>query len=326
MKELLVTVLSQGKTVAATPGNKNVLISHARWVNTLSGDEDILVIEYGEAAPGDIAKFAEFSRPTHAVVTGLAPAHLDYYPSLESVADDFADIQSVVTRPEQVWFNNHTPLLSQRFSDAQGYSQVQLNQLKVKDISVSFEGTSFTVVNGKSKTTYTTQLLGKHHIGPLLAVVDIAAKLGLSTKQIQAGIAQTAPYQHRMEPRHLHGAWIIDDAYNGNIVGMQAGLDLLMELPAKRRIYVTPGLVDQGVENEAVHRQLGAMIGRAAPDRVVLMQNSNTEYITQGLEESGYRGEVTIETDPLGYYTSLEHQIAAGDVVLLQNDLPDSYK
>jgi UDP-N-acetylmuramyl pentapeptide synthase len=45
-------------------------------------------------------------------------------------------------------------------------------------------------------------------------------------------------------------------------------------LPAKRRIYVTPGLVDQGGETHAVHAQLGAAIAASAVDVVVLMKNS----------------------------------------------------
>jgi UDP-N-acetylmuramyl pentapeptide synthase len=107
---------------------------------------------------------------------------------------------------------------------------------------------------------------------------------------------------------------------------MRAGLALLSTLPAKKRVYVTPGLVDQGVENERVHNQLGQLIADANPDKVVLMQNSNTSFIQQGLTDGGYRGELVIEDQPLEFYTQLEHYLAAGDVYMLQNDLPDSYR
>ena len=324
MKELLNTVLSEGKTVAVTPGNKNVLISHARWVRSLPNDCDVLVFEYGEAEPGDIQKLASFSQPTHAVVTGLAPAHLDYYPSLEAVADDLADILDFV-EPQDVWFNDHTQLLSTRFTDAHSYSSESSAKTSVSGVKVDFSGTTFTVKQGKKHTTYQTKLLGTHHIGPLLAVIDIAHRLGLNDDQIKVGVAATRPYEHRMQPRSLHGAWIIDDAYNGNIEGMKAGLSLLAALPAQRRIYVTPGLVDQGSENEQVHVELGKLIAQSAPDVVVLMQNQNTPYIERGLREEGFDGQVTLEDDPLTYYSGLEHHLAAGDVVMLQNDLPDSY-
>src|SRR3569833_683981 len=48
MKEILATVLAEGHKVAATPANKNVPISHAQFAKKLKGDEEILIIEYGE--------------------------------------------------------------------------------------------------------------------------------------------------------------------------------------------------------------------------------------------------------------------------------------
>lgn len=325
MKELLLTVLSEGKYVAATPGNKNVLISHARWVNTkLDGKEDVLIFEYGEAAPGDIYRFADFSKPDYAVVTGLAPAHLDYYPSLEAVATDFAAIREFVD-DQSTWCNDASDLLQKNFPGAVFYGSHGTRDVRVSDINISFSGTAFTLQIGKKKLKLTSGLLGTHHIGPLVAVVLIAQKLGLSDKQIIAGVAKTEPYEHRMQPRHLQGAWIIDDTYNGNIEGMKAGLALLSVLPAKRRIYVTPGLVDQGAETQRVHQELGRLIAEAAPDKVVLMQNSVITFIQAGLTEGEFKGELQVETDPLGYYSGLDHHIAAGDVVMLQNDWPDAY-
>lgn len=324
MKELLTTVLSEGKKVAATPGNKNVPISHARWINKqLTGKEEVLVFEYGEGKPGDIALLANLSNPNVAVVTGVAPAHLDEYASLEAIADDFSTIQNFV-KPENIYANGNSGLLKQKIK-AHFYDQTGLEEWKVSDISVDFDGTSFVLTNGDKKIKLKTGLLGIHQVGPLCTVVTIALRLGLSDEQILAGVQKTKPFEHRMQARHLHGAWIIDDTYNGNIEGMRAGLELLQTLPGKRKVYVTPGLVDQGDETKKVHKELGSLITAAHPDRVVLMKNSVIEHIQSGLRASGYRGELQIEDNPLEYYTNLEHFLAAGDVVMLQNDWPDSY-
>jgi len=324
MKELLMTVLSEGKKVAATPGNKNVLISHARWVNkVITGDEEVLIFEYGEAKPGDIKELASFSKPTMAVVTGLAPAHLDGYSSLEDIADDLASISEVVDS-KNTYINRDSALLMSKI-DGNYYNEKGIANLTVSDVKVDFMSTSFTLDGAGKKLHLYTGLLGAHQIGPLCAVVAIALRLGLSEKQISNGVAATMPYEHRMQARNLGGAWIIDDTYNGNIEGMRAGLKLLKSLPAKRKVYVTPGLVDQGQETERVHNELGKLIAAAAPDRVVLMQNSATQFIRTGLNHGNYAGEVIIETNPLDYYTNLEHFLAAGDAVMLQNDWPDSY-
>lgn len=325
MKELLDTVLSEGKNVAATPGNKNVPVSHARWIKQLSGNEDILLIEYGEGAPGDIKKLAKLTQPDYAIITGLAPNHLDEYKDLAAVAKDLYSIQKYVDSSNLYINNDSTELIAHKAGEAKTYDHTGALGWKVSGAKVDYTGTSFTLSKGKKKITVKSGLLGFHHIGPLAFVAGFAEKLGVPIEAIEAGIAKTKPYEHRMQPRQQHGAWIIDDTYNGSLEGFRAGLQLLAHLPAKRKMYVTPGLVDQGIETERVHLEIGNLIGQANPDRVVLMQNSATQYIIRGLEESGYAGDLSIEADPLTFYTNIEHVIAAGDLIVMQNDWTDNY-
>jgi UDP-N-acetylmuramyl pentapeptide synthase len=98
----------------------------------------------------------------------------------------------------------------------------------------------------------------------------------------------------------------------------------LAEVPATRRLYVTPGLVEQGSQTAAVHEAIGRHIAAVA-DVVVLMQNSTTPFIQKGLEAGNFSGSLTIAPDPVKFYTHLDQFVAAGDVVLLQNDWTDNY-
>lgn len=325
MKELLKTVLSEGKTVAATPANKNVAVSHAYFARKLTGNEDVVIIEYGEGAPGDVERFAATTHPDLGIITGLAPAHLDNYPSLQAAGEDIFSLAAAVGNDNT--FVNEESAAAKPFikKGYQLYSHTGVMGWKVSDIKLDFTGMSFVMKKGKHTLKLHSGLLGEHQVGPLALAAALAHSLGLSDKQIEAGIAATQPFEHRMQPRAIRGAWIIDDTYNGNIDGLKAGLKLLQALPGKRKIYVTPGLVDQGEENERVHIELGKAIAAAKPDQVVLMDNSATPFIRTGLEAGTYNGELTIQFDPLDYYTNLEHFLAAGDVVLLQNDWTDNY-
>ncbi|HSX24320.1 MAG TPA: Mur ligase family protein, partial [Candidatus Saccharimonadales bacterium] len=284
----------------------------------------VLIFEYGEGKPGDIKKLADFSLPHYGIITGLAPAHLDAYASLEAVADDFAYMNAAVGAPN-LYINGTSELLRAKL-DGNYYDQSGIPGWRTDDIKINFSGTDFTLSNQDRKLELHTGLLGKHQVGPLSAAVALAAKLGLNDKHIIAGVAATVPFEHRMQPRQLHGAWIIDDTYNGNIEGMRAGLELLATLPGKRKIYVTPGLVDQGEETEKIHHELGTLIATAQPDKVVLMNNSVADYISASMHAGRFKGELVVEKDPLGFYTNIEHYVAAGDVILLQNDWPDSYQ
>ncbi len=96
-------------------------------------------------------------------------------------------------------------------------------------------------------------------------------------------------------------------------------------MPAKRKWYVTPGLVEQGKDTAQIHHQAGKLIAAAQPDIVVLMKNSVTNALKAGLTEADYQGDVRVETNPLDFYTNLSQVVAAGDVVMLQNDWTDNY-
>lgn len=325
MKELLGTVLSEGKNVAITPANKNVASSHAVFASKLKGDEDVLVIEYGEGRPGDVKGFAETTHPNLGVITGIAPAHLDHYPSLRAAGEDIFSLADFL-EDKSVYVNAESDAAKDFIKDSHiPYTSTGVAGWKISSISVGFEGVKFALSHGDKKLKLHSGLLGRHQIGPLAAVAVIADKLGLTKQQIETGIAKTVSFEHRMQPRHIRGAWIIDDTYNGNIDGIKAGLALLSELPAKRKIYVTPGLVDQGAETERVHVEMGKLIASANPDKVVLMDNSVTSYIRRGIDEAGYEGEISIEDNPLDFYTNIDQFLASGDVLMMQNDWTDNY-
>lgn len=325
MKELLNTVFGEGKKVAATPANKNVSASHARFARNLAGDEDVLIIEYGEGGPGDVARFAKITHPTHAVITGLAPAHLDRYKTLKNAAKDIFSVAQYL-HDKQVYVNNESTEMKPFIKKAHHpYNADGALGWKVKNIELTVTSTEFDLIKGKRKLHLESGLLGKHQVGPLAFAAALGLELGLSEAEITAGIAKTLPFEHRMQPYNLAGAWIIDDTYNGNIEGIKAGTELLAALQTKRKVYVTPGLVDQGKEADVVHETMGEHIAKANPDLVVLMQNSATEHIKKGLERGGFTHELIVEADPLFFYTNLEHFVAAGDIVLMQNDWTDNY-
>lgn len=325
MKDLLATTLGEARKIAVTPGNMNVSVSHARFARALTGDEDVIVVEFGEGEPGDISRMADMLKPDYAILTGLAPNHLDHYPSLESVAADLLTIYDFVPK-DRVLVSGESSMLSPYIpQDANVYTRDGALGWTAKQIKVSIEGLHFKLKHSKKTIEVVSRLLGRHQVGPLAVVAALAEKLGLPIKDIESGLGKTEPFEHRMQARPIHGAWLIDDTYNGNLEGLQAGLRLLAELPAERRWYVTPGLVDQGVETERVHNELGKAIADAAPDIVILMDNSVRPIIESAMKSRGFRGELRIETRPLEFYTNIEHMVAAGDLVVMQNDWTDNY-
>lgn len=323
-KEMLGTVLSEKLKVAVTPGNMNTSIAHARFANSLEGDEDVIIIEYGEGEPGDIKRFAGITHPNMAILTGIAPNHLDEYKTFDALRAEFIHIKNFVPN-EKMYVNEEIGDLLDPFSGATVFGPESIGNWKISDIHVEISGLTFKLKGEDVTFNLSSQLIGRHQVAPLAACAMIAHEFKLSKSQITEGIAKTKPFEHRMQPRAINGAWIIDDTYNGNIEGMKAGLALLHELEAKRKTYVTPGLVDQGEETVTVHQKLAAAISGTDVQVLVLIKNSTTPIITAALQTHNFSGEVIIEDKPLQFYTTLEHRVAAGDIVLMQNDWTDNY-
>ena len=324
-KEMLRTILSQGKAVAATPGNMNTPIGISRFITTLSGHEEVIIFELGEYYPGDIRELSQLVQPDMGVITGINEAHLAKFKTIDRTIATIFELADFLTG-KPVYKNGDNRLVRERAgsNDPLLYSQAGMKNWKVSDIQIGIDSTSFTASNGSMTVAAKSGLLGIQQVGPLVACIDIAFKLGLTAAQITAGIGATKPYEHRMQPRPLAGAWIIDDTYNGNSDGVAAGLQWLASVPATRRIYVTPGLVEQGAKSSDVHVGIGRQIAAVA-DVVVLFENSVSSDIQSGLQQANFQGELKLVADALKFYNNLDQFIATGDVVLMQNDWTDNY-
>jgi UDP-N-acetylmuramoyl-tripeptide--D-alanyl-D-alanine ligase len=325
MKELLLTVLGESKKVAATPANKNVSLSHAQFAKSLKGDEEILLIEYGEGAPGDVANFTRNTHPTHAVITGVAAAHLDRYKTVSNAGKDIFSVTHHLAE-EQVFVNHESP-------DAQPFIKPGFKLYdrhgalgwEISHVVTTIKGLSLTMTKGQQILKLQSALLGSHNLGPLGFVAALAHQFGMTEEAIVKGVSQTKPFEHRMQPYQLNGAWVIDDTYNGNLEGIRAGTALLKELKARHKLYVTPGLVDQGQETGPIHQEVGRLIATSGADTVILIKHSVTDFIKEGLAAAHFQGELIVEPNPLDFYSNISQFVADGDLLLMQNDWPDNY-
>lgn len=325
MKELLAAVLGTTLNVAATAGNRNTPSAHSQFVRGLTGDEDVIIFELGEGAPGDVERFAATLAPDTAIITGLAPNHLDQYGTIDEIARDFMALKRYVS-VDKLYCAADSEMLRKYIShDDQTYAMNGGKTWNISGIRVSAEGTSFSLKYAGKRLNIQSALLGRHQVAPLALVAVIALAMGLEVDEVERAIIAVKPYEHRMSPYQLNGATIIDDTYNGNFEGIMAGLSFMSEIVAKRKIYVTPGLVDQGDETDRVHRRIAAKITEVNPDVLVLMRNSATDIIADELTKHCYAGDIQVQDDPLLFYQGLEHIIRAGDIVLMQNDWTDNY-
>jgi len=325
MREILKTVLSAGKKAAAAPGSYNTPLGIATFIDTLGGDEEVLIFELGEYYPGDVKKLCEFVEPEWGIITGVNEAHLEKFGSLERTAatifelSEYLDGKPLYVNEENDVSKVHAP------QEAIAYSRERVGEWRIENARTDLSGTKFTMRNGAIVVSVSSKLLGMHMIGPLAAAVHMGLALGLTVAQVEEGASRTCAFEHRLEPKtDGSGVVTLDDSYNGNPDGVAAVIDFLASLQG-RRFYVTPGLVEMGPRTEEVHRTIGTRLAAAHIEQVVLIRNSVTPFIEKGLTDAGYSGVVTWFDHALLAYAALPHMTVSGDVVLLQNDWPDQY-
>ncbi len=147
-----------GGEVKATPGNINQPLGFARFIEELSGDEKVLIFEFGEGTPGDIRRMARLVRPDYAVLTGVAEAHLAAFGSLRKIITTFNEIRDFVPK-NRLFLNADSPILARQ--KGIGYSMTGVGDLHVRKVKLAAFSTSFEV----NKTEVTTGLIGEHNIG-----------------------------------------------------------------------------------------------------------------------------------------------------------------
>jgi UDP-N-acetylmuramoyl-tripeptide--D-alanyl-D-alanine ligase len=148
--------------------------------------------------------------------------------------------------------------------------------------------------------------------------------------QQKRAMRQIEQIEHRLSvKRTAGGVSIIDDAYNSNPTGAKMALEVLAHFnrPATaRRIVVTPGFVELGERQAQLNRELGSDIATAA-DLAIVVNQTNREAITMGLRDAQFDEEKIILADSFAEASAyLSGVLRAGDVILYENDLPDSFK
>ncbi len=319
MKEILTAALSEDAKVAATPGNYNTPVGVSRFTADLDGDEDVLIIEMGEYIPGDISKICEMAAPDYAVITGINEQHMQRMGTLENTINTIYEIADFVDK-DKILVNTDSELAVDAMDKKNvGYNSEQVGKWKASNLKTTVENTSFTATKGKTKLDIQSSLLGAHQVGPLLAAVYLADRLGHDKKKIVAGLKKTKPEGRRFNPRELtNGAIFIDDTYNGNPDGFIVGINFLNNLKEKT-VYITGGIIELGEDKVKVHEYLGQYLAKSKIDRILLIDTPAAQWMLEGFNSVKSDRKVEIISKDSMIYDNLEKFTSSGEVVLMQN-------
>jgi UDP-N-acetylmuramoyl-tripeptide--D-alanyl-D-alanine ligase len=338
MKETVAALLSQHYKILKTEANKNTPLGIARIIlSDLTPETEIFIVEMGAYRRGDIKNLCDIACPHISILTGINESHLERFGSMENTIAAKFEIIAGARQDAVILLNADDELVSKHYQDYVGnrevifYSAYNDKRCDYRVIDRRFIPESLVqcadiMHKTDSVGAVKTPLLGEYIFGDIIAAIIIARQLKISTEEIRHGIASLQPILHRLQPiRGQNDILVIDDSYNGSAHGVEEAIRVLERFKNRRILFVTPGLVETGERARALHQRIGRRLAGVA-NLVVLIQNSVTSYIEQGLLAGGFaKDNILYFKTATEAHEEIQKLTKPGDVVLFQNDWPDNY-
>ncbi len=329
-KFILTSMLSQKYNVLATPNSFNTPMGITKTVNNfLTPEHEILVAEFGANAIYDIKALCNIAKPDVSILTNIGKQHLATFRTFENLKRTKLEIFEFMKKDGTAVFNMDDENIKTYAKTFKGNKIiVSANEncdVKITDVKTLKDGSVFTLnYNGESKVIK-TKLLGEHNIQNIFLCACVALNFGVTLHEIANAVENLKPTKHRLELiKGSNGVTILDDSFNANIEGFKQALNVLKKFEGKK-VLLTPGIIELGNEQAQANYNVG-VISAEVCDKVIIVNKTNQAEIEHGLIDAGFN------TDNIHFYnTLLEAQLdfpkllSAGDVLLIENDLPDNY-
>ena len=330
-KFMLGELLGRHFTTLITPESFNTPMGVTITARTqLKPIHQLFVAEMGAKRRGDIKELCDLAGPRIGVLTAIGPQHLETFGSLEMVKSTKAElIESLPADGLAVlnWDDENVRAVADRTrARSVRYGVHPEADYRAENIETTPAGTRFTLVSPRGETAVESRLLGAHNVANLLAALAVALELGVEPAAAARSAKGIKPVPHRLQLiKGAGGVTIIDDAFNANPTGAMGALDVLRSMEGGRRILITPGMIELGAEQESANRAFGERAAQCA-DYIILVGPKQTLPIQRGLKGAGWPDEkLYIARDLSDARAHIEPTLKAGDVLLYENDLPDTF-
>ncbi len=297
-KELIAALLAQRFAVHKSPGNLNNQYGVPITLLGLEPEHEVAVVEMAMSGPGEIAALAEIAEPETAVVTNVAPVHLQFFDSVESIARAKRELVEHLKPPATAVLNEDDPRV-RRFAD--GFAgrvvtfgfgaRAEFRGLEFRvdqDHGGTGVGTRFRVRGPDWEAEFHIALPGRHNAENALAAVATASVFEVPVEAMIAALGSFRPLDQRAEVLTLPGnIVIINDCYNSNPRAMERMLETLASWPqAKQRIVVAGEMLELGPSSPELHRDVGRKCTEARVDWLVAVQG-DARFFLEGATQGG---------------------------------------
>ncbi len=327
-KEALAHLLAIKYRVHRSKGNFNNHFGLPLGLLTLEPEYDVAVVEMGMSHPGEISALARIALPNQAVVTNVAPVHLENFDSIAGIARAKYELIEALPHGGTAMLNADDEYVAQFGRDFKG--KVVLFGLKptagvpqdVRAENIEIlgpEGTRFDLVSQGMRQPVRSPLLGKHNVYNVLAAAAVALEHRITPSEIAAALPMLQPADKRGQVVKVDNITVLYDCYNSSPKALLAAVDTLAAMPARRRIVVAGEMLELGATGEQLHRECGRyMAGSQAGSKIdfLLGVRGLAKSMVEAASAAGMEAEFVATPEDAGEW--LKRETREGDVVLLK--------
>ena len=320
-KDMIASVVSTKFKTLKTEGNNNNNIGLPFTILRLKAHE-AMVVEMGMNHFGEISLLTDIAKPTLAVITNIGTSHIGNLGSRENILKAKLEILEGMKIPKVI-INNDNDLLHDWYEKNKDKIEIHTvgiennSELMAKSIELGEESSEFKAIAEKKETEIQVPVAGTHFVYNALCAMEVGIILGISTNQIQNGIAKFELTKKRMDIRKLeNGAIIINDAYNASYESMRASIEFLANHTGARKIAVLGDMFELGEYSEELHRNVGKEVASHDID-VLICAGKNSKYIIEEAQKNKkietfyfHNNEEIVE--------KLTQELREGDIVLVK--------
>jgi len=332
VKEFLSHMLSGKLKVAKTRENCNSEIGVANYVlKELPQDTDIFVVEMGAYRAGEIKKICAIVQPRIGILTGINEQHISLFGSLDQIIKAKYELIESLPKHGLAIFNGENDYtrtlyektrIPKRMYSLRTFSVSAKPDIAAEKIDFTKEGMRFLVRLGNKKELFETKLLGRHNVLNLLGATLIAYGLGMTLEEIKERVKTLDPPAHTLTVKSgINDSTIIDDSYSANPRGVMAALDVLESMKGNKKFLIMYPLIELGASATHIHRRMGMRINKICDVCILTSPDFSRE-----IRKNAPNTDVFTIRDPQVVIEKLVKNLKAGDIVLLENRIPEKIK
>ena len=282
-KDLTASILAQGFNTVKTQGNFNNEIGLPLTVFNIDSNTQACVLEMGMNHLGEIHNLADIARPNIALITNIGVAHIENLGSRENILKAKTEILDY--DPQHIVLDGDNDMLATLKGkvDAVFYylNQPEQDYTAYDIVHNGLLGTRAILKILEDKFEVSIPIPGEYMVKNALAGAIIGKIMGLTTEQIQQGIASFRPSKNRMDIVQAGQLTIINDTYNAGPQSMKAMLDVLSNQQGKK-IAILGDMLELGDFSTHMHKEVGEYAKYSKLDIFIAIGPLAKDYNTGG--------------------------------------------